>query len=117
MKVIATDDSQAMSHLSLKINSEGAAIGLVFFGFAGVLEAYLILKSTFLPRILGVIGIVANVGWIFFLYPPLAYRLFPFIAGAGLLGALVQIFWLLVFGVDEERWKERARASAASIWR
>ena len=117
MSVFTTEQSQAMALLSLRINSEGPVIGLVFFGFAGLLEAYLILRSTFLPQFLGVVGIIANAGWVLFLYPPLAYRLFPFIAGVGLLGGLLQIFWLLAFGVNEERWREQAEASARSIWR
>ena len=81
-----------MAMLSLRINSEGPVIGLAFFGFAGLLEAYLILRSTFLPKFLGVIGLLANAGWLLFLYPPLAYRLFPIIAGIGLLEAVIQIF-------------------------
>lgn len=117
VNVFTTEQSQAMALLSLKVNSEGAGIALVFFGFAGILEGYLILKSTFLPRFLGVLGILGGVGWMCFLYPPLAYRLFPFIVGVGLLGAVLQIFWLLVFGVNEERWIEQARVSAESIWR
>lgn len=117
MAGFTTEQSQAMTLLSLKVNSDGAAIGLVFFGFAGLIESYLIIRSTFLPRFLGVIGIIASFGWLSFLYPPVAHRLFPIIAAIGLLGALLQIFWLLVFGVDEERWRERAEASANSIWR
>jgi hypothetical protein len=42
--------------------------------------------------------------------PPLGMRLFPFIAAVGLLGSLVTIGWLLVVGVDEPRWRERAGA-------
>jgi hypothetical protein len=117
LNVFTAEQSQAMAMLSLRVNSEGPVIGLAFFGFAGLLESYLILKSNFLPRFLGVIGIVASVGWVLFLYPPLAYGLFPFIAGIGLVGALLQIFWLLWFGVNEERWLEQAKASTESIWR
>jgi hypothetical protein len=43
--------------------------------------------------------------------------MFPFIVGVGLLGALLQILWLTVFGVNEERWRQQAAASANSIWR
>jgi hypothetical protein len=50
-----------------------------------------------------------------FLSPTLGSRLFLYIAAFAILGAALQIFWLLVFGVDEQRWKERARAAAASI--
>jgi hypothetical protein len=33
------------------------------------------------------------------------------IAPLGLLSAVVNIFWLLVFGVNEEKWREQARAA------
>jgi hypothetical protein len=52
-----------------------------------------------------------------FLSPPLGMRMFPYIAGIGLLATVAQIAWLLVVGVNEERWKEQASASAPSIWR
>lgn len=108
---------QALALLFLKVNNQGAAIALVFFGLEALLNGYLILRSTFLPRALGVVGIVGGLGWLAFLSPPLGYRLFPFIAAVGILGSLAMIVWLLVFGVNEERWKAQARLAAASIWR
>ena len=71
-------------------------------------HGYLIVRSGFLPRILGVWGILGGLGWLSFLYPPLAYRLWPYILVLGLLGAVAQILWLIVFGVNEQRWKELA---------
>jgi hypothetical protein len=117
LKVFNTEQLQALALLFLKVNDYGAGIALIFFGVSTMLKGYLIFESTFLPRILGVLGILAGVGWLSFIYPPLGYSLFPFIALAGLIGAAVQIFWLLVYGVNEQRWKEQADAAADSIWK
>ena len=103
-----TSQLQSIALLLLKVNDQGAAMALAFFGFSTILQGYLIFRSTFLPRFLGVLGMVAGLGWLTFLHPPLGYRAFPFIALLGLIGAALTIFWLLVYGVNEERWKERA---------
>ncbi len=105
-----SDELQALALLFLKLNIVGAGIALVFFGFSTLLQGYLFLRSTFLPRFLGVLALLGGVGWLSFLYPPLGLRLFPVIAAMGLLGAAATIFWLLVFGVDEQRWKDQAAA-------
>jgi hypothetical protein len=115
LSVFSLEQLQALALLFLKVNDRGAAIALVFFGFYALLTGYLIIRSTFLPWILGVLGILGGLGWLSFLYLPLGYRLFPYIASLGLLGAAALILWLLVFGVNEQRWKEQA--SAVGEWR
>jgi hypothetical protein len=106
-----TDQLRALALLLLEINDRGAAMALAFFGVSGFLHAYLIYRSTFLPRILGVLGMIASVGWLRFFYPPLRFPPFMVVAGVALLVVAFEIFWLLVFGVDEEKWKEQYRQS------
>jgi hypothetical protein len=113
LNVFSAEQLNALALLFLKVNDKGAGIALVFFGFYALLTGYLIIKSTFLPRILGVLSVVGGLGWLTFLYPPLGSRLFPFIATFAILGAASLILWLLVFGVNEQRWKEMAGAERA----
>jgi MFS family permease len=111
LNVFSMEQLQALALLFLKVNDHGAAMALVFFGFYALLTGYLIIRSTFLPRILGVWSAIAGLGWLSFLYPTLGYRLFFYVAPFGLLGAVALIVWLLVFGVNEQRWREQARAA------
>ena len=60
-----------------------------------------------LPRILGVL---MALGWPTFLSPPLAHYLSPYVLLSGIGEAALGV-WLLVAGVNAERWKEQARAA------
>ncbi len=87
---------------------------LVFFGFYCVLIGYLILKCSFLPRIFGVLMLLAGAGWLTFLSPALANFLSPYNYYPGGIGEISLCIWLLVMGVNEERWKAQASASLSS---
>lgn len=102
---------QSLAALLLRVNDQGASMAMVFFGLATVLRGWLVLRSGFLPRALGVLSMVSGLGWLTFLYAPLANRAFPFVLGIALLGVAAYAFWLLVFGVDERRWRERAEVA------
>ena len=104
----STAQLHALAHLFLKVNDQGAGIALVFFGFSALLKGILVLRSTFLPHFLSVLSMVVGASLLSFLYPPLGHRLFSYIAIVGLIGSVGWIFWLLVFGVNEERWREQA---------
>jgi hypothetical protein len=96
----------AMGPLSLFHLVPSRINSLVFFGFYCLLIGYLIFRSTFLPRILGVLMAFAGLGWLTFLSPPLANHLSPYIFAPGILGEGALTLWLLVMGVNEQQWKE-----------
>jgi hypothetical protein len=106
---------QAMAFFSLRVNYTVETIAMVFFGLNTLLTGYLVLRSTFLPRALGVVSVVGGLGWLLYLYEPLARRLESWIVGVGVIGALVMVLWFLVKGVDEQRWREQAGRTAAPI--
>lgn len=100
-----------LSLLLLQINDHAAGIAMAFFGFQSLLSGWLMLRATFLPRILGVLAIVGGLAWLTHLWPPLGYRLGMNGLLIGVVGVIVQVFWFLVFGVNEERWHEQARGT------
>jgi hypothetical protein len=99
---------------ALRWNPRGVDIPVVMNGFYCLLIGYLIFSSTFLPRTLGVLMAFAGVGWLTYLSPPFAKYLSPYNLGSGILGQESVMLWLLVMGVNVQRWKEQARTGRAS---
>lgn len=108
---------EVLAYLLIRINGMGTQIAMIFFGVATLMTGYLMFRATFLPRVLGVLGIIGGAGWLTFVYPPLGSKLFLPIALFALVGCAVTIGWFLVRGVDEKKWYEMAAASSSSIWR
>jgi hypothetical protein len=107
-----TEQLQAFALLLLNVNDQAAGMALPFFGFSTSLNGYLIYRSDFLPRFLGVLSILGGFGWLTFLYPPLGYQLFPFIVPLALIGSMSQILWFLIKGVNAQHWNRRIAAPA-----
>ena len=114
MSAFTAEQLQALALLFLKLNAYAFDIYLVFFGLWCVLTGYLIFRSTFLPRVLGVLLAISGLGWVIYLYPPLAHRLWKIIDAASALGEIPLELWLIVMGVNAQRWKEQASAAQSS---
>jgi Domain of unknown function (DUF4386) len=84
---------------------------LVFFGIYCLLIGYLIFRSTFLPPILVALMAIGGLGWLTFVSPPLAKDLSPYNLAPGILGEGILALWLLVMGVNAQRWQDQARAA------
>ena len=77
----------------------GVSVGMVFHGLYCLAIGYLILRSTFLPRILGALMALAGLVWLIYLSPPLANFVSPYNTVVGLVGEASPMLWLLVMGV------------------
>lgn len=71
---------------------------LWFFGPYCLLIGYLIFRSTFLPRILGVLMVLAGVGWLVYL-SPLEKYFDLYIKILGVLAEASLMLWLIVKGI------------------
>ncbi len=98
----------ALALLLTKLNDQAVLVALVFFAMYDLLIGYLILRSTFLPRFLGALMVFAGLGWLTFLYEPLADHLSPYIQVLGIIAEVLLMLWLLVMSVNAERWREQA---------
>lgn len=115
LSAFSVEQAQALALLMLNVNAQAFDIYLVFFGFWLLLIGYLIVRSTFLPRLLGVLVAVASVSYLILLSPPLATALYPFYLAPAAPGEISLMLWLLVMGVNAERWKEQASAAGAAL--
>ena len=104
------DELQALARGPIRLFGYAFSVSLTFFGVFCALNGYLILRSKFLPAVLGLLMIVAGVTyWInsfqLFLALPI-----PYIQWVTLIAELSLALWLLVVGVNEAKWRARAQA-------
>jgi hypothetical protein len=80
----------------------------LFFGPYCLLIGYLIFRSSFLPHILGLLMALAGLGWLAFLFPTVAHSLTLYIEVLGIFAEASLMLWLVVMGVNVQRWKEQS---------
>lgn len=103
---------QALSYLFLQFYSQSYGVSLVFFAFYLLLTGWLIVRSTFLPRTLGVL-LMLGVWGLAFLWPPFALKYLVWLR-LGSIGEALLLIWLLVKGVDSAKWHRQAAAARAA---
>jgi hypothetical protein len=105
---------QALVLFFLNLHKAGYLIAQVFFGLWLLPLGYLVYRSGFLPRIVGVLLVVACFGY---LVDVITYTLLPssdvVVSEFTFIGELLLLLWLLVKGVNVEQWKKRAFDSAS----
>jgi len=104
---------------AFRLNPHGVNIAIVFHGVFCILIGYLIFRSAFLPRILGVLMAFAGLSWLTFPLASLANYLSPYNLACGLIGEASVFLWLLVMSVNAQRWWDQAGTASAfsRIWK
>ena len=113
----SADQINALSLILLRIDNKGPQIALAMFGPSSLLTGWLMYKSTFFPKWLGILGIVGGALWSTWYWPPLGSKMFMVSVIFALAGVVTTCTYMLIYGVDEPRWRERALQGSSSIWR
>lgn len=119
LKAFSPEQLYAMAYLPLKSHGYGFGVSLLFFGCFCVVIGRVIYRSGFLPKVIGALMQIAGLCYLtdsfaLILAPAFAARLFPAILLPAFVGEVSLCLWLLIKGVNVERWKERASAAKAT---
>ena len=119
LKAFSSEQLYAMASLALKSHGYGFGVSLLFFGCFCVVIGRVIFRSGFLPRVVGALMQIAGLCYLtdsfaLILSPALANRLFPAILLPAFVGEASLCLWLLVKGVNVQRWMEQASAARVS---
>ncbi|HSK45260.1 MAG TPA: DUF4386 domain-containing protein [Candidatus Binatia bacterium] len=119
LKAFEPRQLHALVKISVKLHDYGFGIDLIFFGCACLVYGYLLFRSGYFPRTLGVLMAIAGLRYLtnsftLILAPTYSGRIFPILVLA-LIGELSLCLWLIVKGVNVQQWKEQVGAVAASM--
>jgi hypothetical protein len=114
LKTFSPAQLQTLALLSLNVYGLVGGLFTVFYGIASLLFGFLLFRSGYLPRVLGALWVLGGLGfvtWNVLLVLAPAY-VSPFLPVPQLLAILSSGLWLLVKGVDVEKWKEHEAVAA-----
>lgn len=108
LKTFQPDQLATLSLLSLNIQAQGYAIGLVFFGFYCLIVGYVLYKSKYLPKLFGVLYAVTGLCYLVNSFTMLLSKgfenpLFIYLAIPIFIGELSLCLWLLIKGIDTSK--------------
>ncbi|RXH55783.1 DUF4386 domain-containing protein [Granulicella sibirica] len=106
---------QSFASLSLELHESGFGVGLIFFGVSCLITAYLLYRSEYFPKALGILQAMAGVSYLInsftlILNPTLATRMFPAIVIPAFIGELATCLWLITKGINVTKWNHRIAA-------
>jgi len=120
LKAFESNQLDALSYVSIRLDGYGFGFGLLFFGFGCLVIGYLIFRSGYLPKGIGIMMQIAGLCYItnsfaLILAPTLADMLFPTIMFPAFIAETSFCLWLLVKGVNLEKWNDKAKILQAGL--
>ena len=120
LKAFSPEHLYAMASLSVKSHVYGFGISLFLFGPFFLVTGYLIFKSGYFPKAIGILYLLPGLSYMIngfglILAPAYADRIFAIIAGPAFVGEASFCLWLLVKGVNMEKWNRRQVHSALEL--
>jgi Domain of unknown function (DUF4386) len=120
LKAFTPEQLSTMAYLPLKLHGFGFGISLIFFGCWCLVMGYLILRSGYVPKALGVLLQIAGLCYLtnsfaLLLAPDFQDRIFPAILVPAFVGELSLSLWLSLKGIDVAKWEETVSASASPL--
>jgi len=118
LKAFSPEQLYTLASLATKSHSYGFSVSLLFLGCTFLIHGYLIFRSGFLPKVLGILIQVAGLCYLtnsftLILYPAGANKVFLAILLPVFVGETSLSLWLLVKGVNVQKWEEKARRLAS----
>jgi hypothetical protein len=110
LKVLEPNQRYALVYLFVKLYDYGLGVGLIFFGFECLVVGYLISRSIYLPKVLGILMQIAGLSYLtnsftLLLSPRLTT---PVILLPAFIAEMSLCLWLLTKGVNIQEWKKQA---------
>lgn len=120
LEAFTPDQLYALVSLSLRAHANGFGIALLFFGCFFPIAGYLIFKSGYFPKAIGILYLIPGLSYLtssfaLILAPTFADRYYFVMAGPALIGEASLCLWLLVKGVNVQQWKKQVGVSEAAI--
>jgi hypothetical protein len=112
LRAFQPEQLASMATLLVRGHTYGFGVALIFFGCECVVVGHLIWKSGYLPKAIGVLMQIAGASYLannfaLLLAPGLAHLL---LLVPAFIGEVSLAVWLLVRGVNLDRWDQRQRA-------
>ncbi|HKR03968.1 MAG TPA: DUF4386 domain-containing protein [Bacteroidia bacterium] len=112
LKAFEPNQLYGQAYLSVKLHDIGFGVGLIFFGFVCLVEGYLIFRSGYLPKLIGIMMQIAGLCYLtnsfaLIVVPAFANMLFPAIMIPCFIAEVSFCLWLIVKGVNATKWEKQ----------